>query len=184
MDVSSTSAAARFSSRRCSFVVPGIGTIHGFCASSHASAIWAGVAFFLFAILPSRSTSAWFALRASGVKRGNWLRKSDLSSSVFSSIFPVKKPLPSGLYGTSPIPSSTRASILSAPPQPAVLHARAESSALPAQKARSASPYLPESGPSLLPLHPQSAHPDQRGAGRTDRSHPSSAASTTPPQPS
>jgi hypothetical protein len=26
---------AMFSSRRCSFVVPGIGTIHGFCASSH-----------------------------------------------------------------------------------------------------------------------------------------------------
>ena len=42
--VSSTSAAPRFSSSRCSFVVPGIGTIHGFCASSHASAIWAGVA--------------------------------------------------------------------------------------------------------------------------------------------
>ena len=34
-----------FSSSRCSFVVPGIGTIHGFCASSHASAICAGVAF-------------------------------------------------------------------------------------------------------------------------------------------
>jgi hypothetical protein len=27
--------------------VPGIGTIHGFCASSHASAICAGVAFLL-----------------------------------------------------------------------------------------------------------------------------------------
>jgi hypothetical protein len=26
-----------FSSRRCTFVVPGIGTIHGFCASSHAN---------------------------------------------------------------------------------------------------------------------------------------------------
>ena len=35
-----------FSSRRCNLVVPGIGTIHGFCASSHASAICAGVAFF------------------------------------------------------------------------------------------------------------------------------------------
>ena len=33
-----------FSSRRSSFVVPGIGTIHGFWARSHASAIWAGVA--------------------------------------------------------------------------------------------------------------------------------------------
>ena len=33
-----------FSSKRCSFVVPGIGTIHGFWASSQASAICAGVA--------------------------------------------------------------------------------------------------------------------------------------------
>src|SRR5260221_313384 len=37
--VSSTSAAPRFSSRRCNLVVPGIGTIHGFFASSHASTI-------------------------------------------------------------------------------------------------------------------------------------------------
>src|SRR5437588_8388321 len=36
------SPAPRFSSSRCSFVVPGIGTIHGFCASSQASAICAG----------------------------------------------------------------------------------------------------------------------------------------------
>ena len=43
--VSSTAAAPMFSSSRCSFVVPGIGTIHGFCASSQASAICAGVAF-------------------------------------------------------------------------------------------------------------------------------------------
>ena len=41
---SSSSAAPRFSSRRCSLVVPGIGTIHGFCASSQASATCAGVA--------------------------------------------------------------------------------------------------------------------------------------------
>ena len=38
--------APMFSSRRCSFVVPGIGTIHGFCARSQASAICAVVAFF------------------------------------------------------------------------------------------------------------------------------------------
>ena len=56
--VSSTAAAPMFSSRRCSFVVPGIGTIHGFWASSQASAIWAGVAFFRLAISPSRSTRA------------------------------------------------------------------------------------------------------------------------------
>ena len=33
-----------FSSKWSSLVVPGIGTIHGFCASSQASAICAGVA--------------------------------------------------------------------------------------------------------------------------------------------
>src|SRR5260370_639753 len=61
-----TAAAPTFSSRRCSFVVPGIGTIHGFRASSQAIAIWAGVACFRAAILPSRSTTAWFAFLASG----------------------------------------------------------------------------------------------------------------------
>ena len=39
-----TSAAARFSSSRCSLVVPGMGTIHGCWASSQASAICPGVA--------------------------------------------------------------------------------------------------------------------------------------------
>ena len=68
--------------RRCSlrgdasFVVPGIGTIHGFCASSQASAICAGVACFCSAIRFSRSTSAMLAARASGAKRGEMLRKS------------------------------------------------------------------------------------------------------------
>jgi hypothetical protein len=36
---SGAEAAPRFSSRRCNLVVPGIGTIHGFFASSQASAI-------------------------------------------------------------------------------------------------------------------------------------------------
>ena len=36
------------------------------------------------------------------------LRKSELSNAVFSSIFPVRKPLPRGLKGTKPIPSSSR----------------------------------------------------------------------------
>ena len=35
------------------------------------------------------------------------LRKSELSNVVFSSIFPVRKPLPRGLNGTKPIPSSS-----------------------------------------------------------------------------
>jgi hypothetical protein len=44
--VSSRSAAPMFSMSRSSFVVPGMGAIQGFCASSQASAICAGVAFF------------------------------------------------------------------------------------------------------------------------------------------
>jgi hypothetical protein len=40
-----------FSSRRSSFRVPGLATIHGFWASSQASAVWAGVAFFRCAML-------------------------------------------------------------------------------------------------------------------------------------
>ena len=40
-----------FSSRRFSLVVPGIGTIQGFWASSQARAIWAGVAFFCAAMV-------------------------------------------------------------------------------------------------------------------------------------
>jgi len=97
-----------FSSMRPSFVVPGIGTIHGFWASSQASAICAGVASFRSAISRSRSTRVWFALRASGVKRGTMVRKSELSNVVVSSIFPVRKLFPRGLNGTNPIPSSSR----------------------------------------------------------------------------
>jgi hypothetical protein len=85
-------------------VVPGIGTIHGFCASSHASAICAGVAFFRSANFVSHSTNVRFAFRFSAVKRGTTLRKSELSNVVVSSIFPVRKPLPRGLKGTNPIP--------------------------------------------------------------------------------
>lgn len=54
-----------FSSSRCNFVVPGIGTIHGFCASNHASAICAGVAFFSVAMRfsKSRNSAGPFALQ-------------------------------------------------------------------------------------------------------------------------
>ncbi len=102
------SVAPRFSSRRCSFVVPGIGTIQGFCASSHARATWAGVAFIRSAAALRTSTKAMLALRASGEKRGTRFLKSVASNFVFSSIFPVRKPAPSGLNGTKPIPSRPR----------------------------------------------------------------------------
>jgi hypothetical protein len=68
--VSITSSAPRLSSKRCSLVVPGIGTIHGFCARSQARATCAGVASFLSATTFTMSTSAMLALRASEEKRG------------------------------------------------------------------------------------------------------------------
>jgi hypothetical protein len=86
------SIAAMFSSKRVSFVVPGMETIHGFWARSSASAAnWAAVALFRCAVLLSSSTKAWFALRASGVRRGMVLWKSELSNVAFSSIFPLVK---------------------------------------------------------------------------------------------
>ena len=48
-----------------------------------------------------------FAWRASGAKRGTMLRKSPLVELVVSSTFPVRNPLPSGLNGTKPMPSSS-----------------------------------------------------------------------------
>ena len=69
--MSSTSAAALFSSRRCSFVVPGIGTIDGLCARTHAIAICAGVAPFRAATCSSRSTKARFASQSVGVEAGD-----------------------------------------------------------------------------------------------------------------
>ena len=69
---SSTVTDPRFSSSLCRFVVPGICTIHGFCASSQASATWAGVARLRAATVPISSTSARFALRAAGANQ--WLR--------------------------------------------------------------------------------------------------------------
>jgi len=95
--VSSIEAAATFSPRRSTLVVPGIGTIHGFRASSQASAIWAGVARFALPISSSRSTTGRFAFRASGVKRGKVLRLSLPPKVVVSSILPARKPLPKGL---------------------------------------------------------------------------------------
>ena len=50
--------------------MPGIGTIHGFWASSQASAIWAGVAFFSPAIAAEQIDQRLIRLAGSGVKRG------------------------------------------------------------------------------------------------------------------
>ena len=50
-------------------VVPGMGTIQGFCANSHAIAIWPGVACFRSAQRFTRATSARLWGRLSGAKR-------------------------------------------------------------------------------------------------------------------
>ena len=93
---SSTPSAPTFSSSGCSWWCR---DRHdpGRCASSQASAICAGVAFFSAAIRFSRSTSAWFFSIASGVNRGRILRKSFSASRVSLDMTPVRKPLPSGL---------------------------------------------------------------------------------------
>ena len=111
--VSSASTAPRFSSSRSSRRVPGMGTIHGCWARSQASAICAGVAPLASAMRPSRSTTAWLAARASAVNRGRMARMSPSPNSVAWSMRPVRKPRPSGLNGTRPMPSSSRTPMIS-----------------------------------------------------------------------
>ncbi len=89
-------------------VVPGIGTIHGFCAISQASEIWAGVACFRSVQCFSKSTSARLWDKFSGVKRVSVLRKSLSANLVLSSMAPVRNPTPSGIQGTKPMPSSSQ----------------------------------------------------------------------------
>ncbi|HJA80813.1 MAG TPA: LysR family transcriptional regulator [Candidatus Mediterraneibacter intestinipullorum] len=72
--VSSTSAACAFSSRRLYFLVPGMGTIHGFFASIHAREICAGVAFFRSAMAVRRPISSRFLSIPSGENWGITLR--------------------------------------------------------------------------------------------------------------
>ena len=52
---------------------------------------------------------AELAVRASAAKRGIMARMSWSAKVVFSSMVPVRKPLPSGLNGTNPMPSSSSA---------------------------------------------------------------------------
>ena len=82
-----------FSSRRESVVVPGIGATHGFCASSQASAIWAGVAPLRRGIRPRISTRTRLALSASPWKRGMRARKSELPNVVLWSSLAGGEPL-------------------------------------------------------------------------------------------
>ena len=54
------------------------------------------------------STSAWLAARLSAVNRGMVARMSPAANSVAVLTVPVRKPLPSGLNGTKPMPSSAQ----------------------------------------------------------------------------
>ena len=84
--------------------MPGMGTIHSCWASSQASATCAVVTPLPVAIVDSRSTRAWLAVRACSVNRGRLLRRSESLKDVVLSIAPVRNPLPSGLKGHEPDP--------------------------------------------------------------------------------
>jgi len=76
-------------------VVPGIGTIHGFRAINHASAICAGVAPLLAPNVLSSSMIGWLFCMTIVEKRGNVARRSFFGSKVdcaFTSIVPGRKP--------------------------------------------------------------------------------------------
>ena len=66
-----------------------------------------GVAFLLAAIALAYRQGPGWPCDFRPEKRGTTLRKSVLSKLVLSSIAPVRKPLPSGLKGTKPMPSSS-----------------------------------------------------------------------------
>ena len=100
--------APRFSSSRWRLVVPGIGTIHGFCASSHASAICAGVALLPFG--ERRQPVDERQVRLPVLRRESRDDVAEVGRCRTSSCrrsCPVRNPLPSGLNGTNPMPSSS-----------------------------------------------------------------------------
>ena len=73
--MSSTVEAPRFSSSRCSLVVPGIGAIQGFCARIQASATCAGVAFFCFSKLANQIDNRLVGFAVLGRKARNDVAK-------------------------------------------------------------------------------------------------------------
>ena len=105
--VRSTDSAPTFSSSRSISFVPGIGTIHGCWASSHASASCAGVRALLRRRSTEQSTIAG-CLAGLGLRTvGSTARMSPVGEGGRASMVPVRKPLPSGLNGTKPMPSSS-----------------------------------------------------------------------------
>ena len=134
--------------------------------------------------------------RASAEKRGTMLRKSLLSNVVLSLIAPVRKPLPSGLKGTKPMPSSSSVGRISCSGSRhhseyslcsavtgCTAWARRMVCAPASDRPKCLHLALARSGPSPRPRRPRSARRDRRDAGRTDRCDRSSAASARPRPP-
>ena len=94
-------------------LVPGMGTTPG-CAMVHARASWPGVQPFAAASSCTLRTSARLAAKFSPWKRGECRRKSSAAKSSGEVIAPVRKPRPSGLYATKPMPSSRTVGRMSA----------------------------------------------------------------------
>jgi hypothetical protein len=108
-EVRATSTATTFSPRCSRLRVPGIGTIHGFCAMTKPARSEQGLPSSAASLL-RRSITGWLAVMASAVKRGKPERISVLGSNLtLRSIFAVRKPWPTGRHGTNPIPSSPQA---------------------------------------------------------------------------
>ena len=102
-------AAPMFSSRRFSLVVPGIGTIHGFCASSQASAIWAGVAFFVLPISAEQIDQR--LVRLAGLRREARHGVAEVGAGECGVLVDLagEEALAQRAKGTRPMPSSSSA---------------------------------------------------------------------------
>ena len=95
-------------------MVPGMGTIQGFCAMSQARANWAGVQPFSAAYCRTRATMAWLAPRASGLRNLGMEARTSLAENWVSwDRVPVRYPLPRGEKQTRPIPNSSKVGIRS-----------------------------------------------------------------------
>ena len=91
-----------------------MGTIHGFFASSHASAICAGVAFFSSQISPSTDHHCLIRIACSpDEKRGIVLRKSVLSNFVSALDLSRQKSFAKRTEWHEPMPSSSRVGMIS-----------------------------------------------------------------------
>jgi hypothetical protein len=97
------------SSTREMRLVPGIGAMSSPCARSQANATCAGDALSSEATALTSPTMRRFCSKLPSVKRGLLLRQSSSARSWGERIVPVRKPCPSGAYGTKPMPGSRRA---------------------------------------------------------------------------